>query len=108
MILFLLLLYIEIKCFISTYNDIKWYININKIKIGYFCNSIKYGGIERVMAIIINFLSEEKMFIHYLITRSGILNDEYTILNNIRRINLNNRITNIFKLVLKYNIDILS
>ena len=54
------------------------------------------------MAIIINFLSEEKMFIHYLITRSGILNDEYTIPNNTRRINLNNRITNIFKLVRKY------
>ena len=107
LILFLLLLCVEIKCFISTYNDIKWYININKIKIGYFCNSIKYGGVERVMAIIINFLSEEKMFIHYLITRSGILNDEYTIPNNTRRINLNNRITNIFKVVRKYHIDIL-
>ena len=27
LILFLLLLCVEIKCFISTYNDIKWYIN---------------------------------------------------------------------------------
>ena len=59
------------------------------------------------MAIIINLLSEEKMFIHYLITRRGILNDEYTIPNNTRRINLNNTITNIFQIVRKYHIDVL-
>ena len=64
-------------------------INVDIIKIGYYCNSLKYGGVERVMALLINLLSKEKIFVHYLISKSGILEDEYPIPNSTRRINLN-------------------
>ena len=63
-------------------------INVDIIKIGYYCHSLKYGGVERVMALLINYLSREKIFVHYLISERGVLEDEYPIPNSTRRINL--------------------
>ena len=82
-------------------------INADIIKIGYYCRSIKYGGIERVMALLINHLSKEKIFVHYLISKSGILEDEYPIPNSTRRINLNYPRRSVFDAIEENHIDIL-
>ena len=82
-------------------------INVDIIKIGYYCHSIKYGGIERVIALLINYLSKEKIFVHYLISESGILKDEYSIPNSTRRINLNYPRRSVFDAIEENQIDIL-
>ena len=77
------------------------------IKVAYYCNSIKYGGVERVISIIINHISKEKIFSQYLITKSDILEGEYFIPENIKRISMINRSNSLFYLIRKKNIDIL-
>ena len=44
-------------------------LNVSPIKVAYFYNSIRYGGIERVLALLLSLLSEKKMFIFYLTLR---------------------------------------
>ena len=57
----------------------------NIIKVGFYCDRIKYGGVERVISlfkykswielgfILINYLSIESNFSLYLITNQGLL-----------------------------------
>ena len=86
---------------------IKYLNSSNHINIGYYCRSIKYGGVERVMAQLINYLSNGNKLINYLLTIEGILPDEYPIANNTIRISLQNQKISIFEAIEKYHIDIL-
>ena len=81
---------------------------INKpIKVGFFCHSLKNGGVERVISLLINYLSIEKNFIIYLITTQKILDGEYFIPTHIKRISLFEKSIPLIK-VLKLNyIDVL-
>jgi len=83
-------------------------INVDIIKIGYYCHSLKYGGVERVMALLINYLSREKIFVHYLISERGVLEDEYPIPNSTRRINLKYPRRSVFDAIEENHIDILN
>ena len=60
------------------------------------------------MALLINYLSKEKIFVHYLITTRGILEDEYPIPNSTRRINLNYPKRSVFDAIEENHIDILN
>ena len=106
LILFLLLIFI-IQLISSNSKQNISDINVDIIKIGYYCSSLKYGGVERVMALLINLLSKEKIFVHYLITTIGILEDEYPIPNSTRRINLNYPRRSVFDAIEENHIDIL-
>ena len=93
---------------IKNHSSSKYDINsINKIRVAFYCTSLKYGGIERVTSILLNYLSKKKYFILYLITFTSILNDEYPLPNNIIRISLSNHKRNLFKEIKKEKIDIL-
>jgi hypothetical protein len=59
---------------------------IGKIKIGYYSRSIRYGGVQRVIALLINLISKEKYFDIYLITDFKHSEGEYKIPNYINRI----------------------
>ena len=76
------------------------------IKVGFWLPSIKYGGRERVISILLNYLSKEKYFTFYLITSSGILEGEYEIPAKINRISLLNPKINIISLIKKEKLDI--
>ena len=106
-LILILLLIFTIKYIRSNFKQNISDINVDIIKIGYYCSSIKYGGIERVMALLINHLSKEKIFVHYLISKSGILEDEYPIPNSTRRINLNYPKRSVFDAIEENHIDIL-
>ena len=97
----IIIIYIFLFCNIINLNS------SNHINIGYYCRCIKYGGIERVMAQLINYLSNENKFINYLLTIQGILTDEYSIPNKTIRISLQNQNISIFEAIEKYHIDIL-
>ena len=79
----------------------------NVIKVGFFCYCIKYGGIERVVALLVSLLSREKNFIIYLITGSKILENEYYIPNNVKRISLSEQKINIFQFNIREKLDII-
>ena len=106
-LILILLLIFTIKYIRSNFKQNISDINVDIIKIGYYCHSIKYGGVERVMALLINYLSKEKIFVHYLITTRGILEDEYPIPNSTRRINLNYPKRSVFDAIEENHIDIL-
>ena len=75
--------------------------SINHINIGYYCRCIKYGGVARVMAQLINYLSNGNKLINYLLTIKGILPDEYPIPNNTIRISFQNQNISIFEAIEK-------
>ena len=77
------------------------------IKLAYYCNSIKYGGIERVITLLIKHLANIKIFKQYLITKNGILDGAYSIPNNTIRIDLTEQNLDIFEIIKKEKIDIL-
>ena len=77
------------------------------IKIGFYSNSLKYGGIERVTALLLNILSKYKYFILYSITNSGKRNGEYSIPNNTKRICLSEEKKSIYDVLKNEQIDIL-
>ena len=79
----------------------------NVIKVAFFCNCIKYGGIERVVALLVSLLSREKNFIIFLITSSKILENEYYIPNNVKRISLSEQKINIFQFNIREKLDII-
>ena len=79
----------------------------NNIKVAFYCISFKYGGVERVTSILLNYLSKEKKFNLILITKKEIQEEEYTIPNNIKRISLSDKKINLIYAVKKENIDIL-
>ena len=77
------------------------------IKVGFFTPGIKYGGRARVISILLNYLSNEKNFILYLITLSNILQGEYFIPKNIKRIGLKRENIDLFQVIKKEHLDIL-
>ena len=76
------------------------------IKVAFYCNSIKYGGGERVVALLINLLEAEKNFTIYLITNQGVLEGEYSIPNSTKRISLSEKKMNVFTAIRIEHIDI--
>ena len=81
-------------------------INSGPIKVAFYCNSIKYGGGERVVALLINLLEAEKNFTIYLITNQGVLEGEYSIPNSTKRISLSEKKMNVFTAIRIEHIDI--
>ena len=68
---------------------------------------MKNGGVERVISLLINYLSKEKNFIIHLITIQRILDGEYLIPNNTKRISLAEKSISLFKALKEYHIDVL-
>ena len=79
----------------------------NIIKVGFYCDRIKYGGIGRVSSLLINYLSIESNFSLYLITNQGLLEGEYIIPKNVTRIFLYNNKKNLIRVIKQQQIDIL-
>ena len=110
--LFLKLLIVLLFIFFPFYiksksiNDYFSYSNTPQIKVAFFCSSIRYGGVERVVSLLVNILSKEKKFEIYLITTKGKLDEEYPIPNNIKRIDLYDQRTNIYAVINQENIDV--
>ena len=95
---------------INFYDSFYYFIykfNKNKIKVAFYNNCIKYGGIERVTSILLKYFSTKKNFIFYLITISGILDNEFSIPNNVERISLNGKKNKLYDIIDKKHIDIL-
>ena len=84
-------------------NDLK----VKYIRVGYYSYSFKYGGIERVFSVLINHLSKEKYFTFFLITNSGILDGEYSVINKAKRISLYEKKINLYQAIEQEKIDIL-
>ena len=79
----------------------------DKIKVAYYCKSLKNGGVERVTSLLINYLSKEKRFINYLITIEPKSEKEYSIPDNIHRISLSRNRILLLGAIKANNIDIL-
>ena len=82
-------------------------LEIHIIKVAYYSWQMKNGGIERVFSILINFLSKEKYFSIYLITKIYKKIGEYKVPNNIKRISLKEQKIDLFEALEKEKIDIL-
>lgn len=82
-------------------------INYGFINVGYYCNSLKNGGVERVMSLLINYLSKERKFNHFLITNEGKSKGDYLIDQNIKRISLWEEKLTLKEAIKKNTIDIL-
>jgi len=91
-----LLLYMNAEYFMTKY-----------IRVAYYCNSFRYGGIERVFSSLISYLSKEKYFIFYLVTRTKVLKDEYAIPKKTKRISLYEKNLNLYEAIKHEKIDIL-
>lgn len=76
-IFFLILLKLKIIGYSSLFATLD--ISEKSIKVGFYCDKIKFGGVERVVSLLINLLSNETNFTLYLITNKGLLEGEYTI-----------------------------
>ena len=83
------------------------YFEQKYIRVAYFCYSLRYGGIERVFTALINYLSNENLFIFYLLTKTKVLKDEYAISNKTIRISLYEKHLNLYEAIKKEKIDIL-
>ena len=83
------------------------YFEHKYIKVAYYCNSLRNGGIERVFSSLIHYLSKEKYFIFYLFTKAKIMKNEYAISNKTIRISLYERNINLYEAINYENIDIL-
>ena len=79
----------------------------NVIKVAFYCISFKYGGVERVTSILLNYLSKEKKFNLFLITKKLIEKEEYNIPNNVKRISLKGKNINLIRAINMEHIDIL-
>ena len=58
----------------------------NKIKLAIYYTSIKNGGIERLTALLMNYLDKVKIFNTYLLTKQPKDENEYQITKNTKRI----------------------
>jgi len=94
-----------ILLFISYYNEN--IINTDLIKIAYYCISFQNSGVERVMSLLINYLSREKKFNHYLITIKVKSRGEYLINENVKRISLLQENISLIEAINLNHIDIL-
>ena len=82
--------------------------NLNQsIKVAYYCNCIKYGGVERIIALLINKLSDIRLFKQYLITNLKPQEGEYIIPNNTVRLSLIEQNMNLIEIIKREQIDIL-
>ena len=77
------------------------------IRVAFYCDTLKYGGVERVTSLLINYLSNERNFSFYLITNKGKLEGEYIIPKNIKRIFLYGKNWNLIRTIIIQRIDIL-
>jgi len=84
-----------------------FFMSAKYIKVAYYCNSLRYGGIERVFSSLISYLSKEKYFIFYLLTKTKVLQNEYVISNKTIRISLYEKKINLYEAIKQENIDIL-
>ena len=88
---------------ITLYNKI-----INKIRIGIFTHSLRNGGIQRISALLINYLYKTSLFNLYLFSQKNKQTEEFFIPNNVKRIFIPKyKFNNIFKEIYKRKIDIL-
>jgi glycosyltransferase involved in cell wall biosynthesis len=94
-------LFIQKKFNLSFANNIK-----SKIRIGIFCFGIKNGGVERLVALLINYLYKVKIFKLYLFTLIKESN-EYPIQDRITRVIVKNNTKNLIKNINKNKIEIL-
>ena len=78
----------------------------HKIRIGIFCKSLKNGGIERLVTILINYLYRVKIFELYLYTLLK-ENNEYIIPDDVPRKIVDGDILDLIKAIKKNKIDIL-
>ena len=103
-----ILLFLFILVILYEYNNklinIKLKININKINIAIYANSIKNGGVERQTTLILNNFCKVRIFNLYLFTRKNKEKDEYIIDKSIKRIIIKN---NLIQALKQNNIDIL-
>jgi glycosyltransferase involved in cell wall biosynthesis len=80
----------------------------NKINIAIYYNSIKNGGIERLIALLLYYLSSIDIFNTFLLTRQHKEKNEYSIPKKTQRIMVNHRRRNdIIKILKREKIDIL-
>ena len=91
---------------ILLYYDEKIYYS-NPIKVAYYCISFKNSGVERVISLLLQYLSKEKRFINYLITIKGKSEGEYSLNQNVKRISLREERMSIIKAIKINHIDIL-
>ena len=77
------------------------------IKVAIYLYCIRYGGMERVTALLLNLFSKQKNFAPYLITYTDRLEGEYELPNNVKRISIQGKKIDIFKAIRKEHIDIL-
>jgi len=94
-------LIIQKKLNLSFPNNIK-----HKIRIGIFCKSIKNGGTERLVTLLINYLHRVKIFELYLYTLLK-ENNEYIIHDDVQRKIIGGDILNLIKTIKKSKIEIL-
>ena len=78
-----------------------------KINIAIYYTSIKNGGIERLTALLLNYINNITIFNAFLLTKKGIEENEYPLSKNIKRININGRSGDLLKIVKREKIDIL-
>ena len=78
-----------------------------KIKFGILCQNIKNVGVQRLTALLINYLYKIKFLKIYLFTTLNKEDDEYKIPIKIKRIMTKYNINNIIISVIKKKIDIL-
>ena len=78
-----------------------------KIKVAFYYRKMNYGGVERVLSLLLNLLSNEKTLSMYLITLEGISENEYPTPKNINRICLSDQKINLFQAIKKEHIDII-
>ena len=80
----------------------------NKIKIGIYSISLKYGGTERITSILLNYFYKINIFNVCLLTRKNKEENEYIIPQNLKRFVIkDNQTINLIKQFKKQKIDIL-
>ena len=82
----------------KTYKKIQLDLNLtfnkilkNKIKLSIYYQSIKNGGIERLTALLLNYLDKVEIFETYLLTNQPKEENEYSIPLNTKRIIINTK-----------------
>ena len=78
----------------------------HKIRIGIYCSSLKNGGLERVISILINYLYRVKIFELHLFTLLK-ENNEYIIPDDVPRKTINEDVLDLIKVIKKNKIEIL-
>lgn len=105
---------IKIEELNKTYTELQKNIQLNfnntlkkKIKIGIYTYNLKNGGLQRLTSLILKFFYNIEIYDIYLFTLFKEEKNEYIIPNNIKRKVISNKISNLIKQIIKYNIDIL-